>query len=755
MKKAIQFLICQLWFTLMVGGQTQRALVIGIDQYTPPAGYKPSTTSGRIRYENLDGCKNDALAIRSLLNSRFDFDAKNIDTLFDASASRDGILTGMNQLLLNSSAGDIAFIYYAGHGSEVNNSLSFEADKKDQTIVPSNTWQEGIPDIRDKELAKIFNDFIDKNIRLTVIFDCCHSGSISRGPNDPRNKVRFMPMSNWDSKDAARYPVPEKRAGKNFLIFSAAQSNELAAEDEDEQEAAHGAFTLCLLNAINQQSVNASALDIFIAARAILKSRGKSQEPVIGGSEERQQETLFGIKKGKLTDWATISVSGVNGSQVELQGGFAIGLYKENTLARLGGNNDTLFALRVDTVLGVDKSLASVIKGNSNEIKPGNQFRVTNWVSSGRPLLHVYVPRASLSATEVANFVNVANQLKKSARIKWLDRVGKGIADPYATVFWVNAKCFIKIDRAAAKEIRNISAQSILQECKTDSTLYVEIPISKEDADNYYSSLARNKNLLLVNDPRKAHYLLFARLGLNGLPAVGLRKTEVASRDSLESMPMTTDCFEIPTGTPLAKNIGDSLLDRAMRLSKLKGWLNLEVPDATRAGFGFHLELMNESTRQNITNGKYRIGDQFEMKLIADSGYTPEAFPSKYVYVFAIDQSGRMQLLFPGSDGNVINHFPQFDNNKLVKEISLSTGNRVSAPTGTDNYFLLACDEPISAATRIFNQDGVDSGAVSRSGTGDNSLTLLLLMGNTQSRGNQQALPANWNLRKYAFTCTY
>jgi len=756
MKKKIQLLLCQLFFGLLLCGQTQRALVIGIDHYAPPPGYQPSTKMGRLRWDNLDGSKNDAIAIYSLLSSRFSFDTKNIDTLFDKSATRDGILDGMKKLLLNSAAGDIAFIYYAGHGSEVINSLSFEEEKKDQTMVPSNTWQEGVSDIRDKELSKIFNDFIDKNIKLTIIFDCCHSGSISRGPNDPKFKTRFMPMANWDSKDSSKYAVPENRPGKNFLIFSAAQSNELAAEDEDDQQIDHGAFTVALLIAVNQLSVNAGALDIFISARAILKSRGKTQEPVIGGNLERQQETLFGIKKGKIADYSTIAVSGVTGKQVELQGGFAIGLFKENELARFGDNKDTLFKLRVDTVLGIDKSLATVIKGNSKDIKAGYQFRVTNWVSSARPLLNLYIPKPALTEADIAKFVSVANELKRSAKIKWLDRIGKGISDPYTTVFWANDKCFIKVDKAPAKQITNITAQTILQECKTDSTLYVEIPVSKENATSYYNTLLQNKNIVLVSNPASAHYTLFGRLGINGLPAYGLRKSEVAARDSLESMPITTDCFEIPAiKTDGSKNIGDSLLDRAMRLSKLRGWLNIEVPDASKAGFGFHLELFNEDTKQTITNGKYHINDHLEMKLVADAGYQPDSFPARYVYVFAIDQSGTMQLLFPQSDGNVINQFPKMENNTVVKEFSISKGNTISVPTGTDNYFVLACKEPITNATRIFNQDGVDSGAVSR-GVGDNNPLLVLLdMGNTKSRGNPQPLPANWNLRKYSFLCVY
>ncbi|MBK8141780.1 MAG: hypothetical protein IPK57_12810 [Chitinophagaceae bacterium] len=52
-------------------------------------------------------------------------------------------------------------------------------------MVPSDTWKPGVQDIRDKELAKVYNAFLDKGVKLTVIMDCCHSGSLSRGPNTP------------------------------------------------------------------------------------------------------------------------------------------------------------------------------------------------------------------------------------------------------------------------------------------------------------------------------------------------------------------------------------------------------------------------------------------------------------------------------------------------------------------------------------------------------------------------------------------
>ncbi len=757
MRRKIWLLIIPWLISLPTYAQLQRALLIGIDHYSPPAGYTPENANGRSGYINLGGCRNDALAIYSIITSKFGFDQKNIDTLYNESATREGILNATQRLLSESNAGDIAFIYYAGHGSEVRNSLSFEVDKKDQTIVPSDAWKEGVMDIRDKELSKLFNEFIDKGIKLTVIFDCCHSGSISRGPNATPGKLRYLPMADRDAKDPARYAIPELRKGDDFLIFSAAQSNEFAAEQVDDQGIQHGAFTLALTEALNQQSVDASALEIFTSARAILKSNGKNQEPVIGGTRERQQETLFGIKKGKLSDYSYVAVSGIINKRVQLQAGFALGLAKENELAMFNDHQDTVFKLRIDTVLGVTKSLASMIKGNIRDIKPGYQFRVTNWVSSGRPLIKLFIPRSDLPDADVLKFLNIAKELKHSSKIKWVPSIGKGERDPYTSVFWINDQCFVKVDNTPAIRITNVTAQNILQHCKKDSTLYVELPISKQNANEYYNKLIQNRSLQLVESINSSNYTLFGRLGIHGFPAYGFRKTGIATGDSLESMPIETDCFEAEparTGTP-AVNVGDSLFELAMKLSKLKGWLSITGPDATRKGFPYHLELFNDDTRQIIVSGMYHIGELVSIKLVANDNYASWRGEPKYVYVFAIDQSGAMELYFPGDDGNVTNKYPKFDNGNLVKEVTLLSAT-IPPPSGTDNYFLLACDEPIQNATQIFNQAGVYAGVSSR-GIIDtsNPLTELLDIGNVGSRGLPKKLPATWSLEKYSFRCTY
>lgn len=743
-------------FMLSISAQQQRALLIGIDQYAPPTGFKASNTTGRLDFRNLEGCRNDAASIYSIITSRFGFQQKNIDTLFDSAATRKGILEAMKNLLNTSSKGDIAFIYYAGHGSQVNNSLSFELNKKDQTIVPANAWQEGIEDIRDKELSKIFNEFLDKNVKLTVIFDCCHSGSISRGPNVIPDKIRYMPMSNWDSKDPTRNEIPEKRPGNEFLIFSAAQSDENASELKDDRGIHYGAFTHALIEALNQQPVDASALDIFVSARAILKSNGKNQEPVIGGSTVRQQETLFGLKKGKLNGYSSVAVSGIIKNRIYLQAGFALGLAKENELAMINDNQDTLFKIRIDTVLGVTQSIASLIKGEIKDIKPGYQFRVTNWVSSDRPLINLFIPKSILPEADVLKFTDIAKELKKSSKIKWVPYIGKGETAPYTSVFWIRDKCFIKKDTDTPVELKNISAQEILKFCKKDSTLYVELPVSKENSISFRNRLQQNKSLRLVDSINTSNYSLFGRLGINGIPAYGFRKTQVAAGDSLESMPIETDCFEITSARHNDKrNISDSLFLMALKLSKLIGWLNIKSPDITKKGFAYHLEMFNEDKKQVISDGRYHIGEKVSLKLVANDDYYRDLGKPKFVYIFAVDQSGAMQLYYPGDDGNVENKFPKFENNNIIREVNIISYT-IPPPSGTDNFFLLASDEPIPNASTILNQEGVFSGVTSRGlRMESNPLSDLLDMGNAGSRGLPKKLPSTWSIQRFSFRCTY
>lgn len=741
MNKRLFPLMLALTATLFSFAQEKRALLIAIDNYEAPPTYKPSGT-GRSLFRNLDGCVNDARSIQSIVISKFQFDAAKVDTLYDAAANRAGILKKMNELLAASQRNDIAFIYYAGHGSQVPNSLAKEVDKKDESMVPSDTWKEGVEDIRDKELANIYNKFIDKGVKLTVIMDCCHSGSLSRGPNSP-GKFRFIEEAKYDAKDASVPQAPELRKEGTFLIMSAAQDNEFAQEQRDENNIPHGAFTIAFTQALEQQSVNASVLNLFISIRAILKSNGKKQEPVLGGSNERQQQTLFGLAKGTLTDKSLIAVSGIDNNKVTLQGGFALGLYKENELVKFKGT-DTLVKLRIDTVMSVNRSIASVIKGSINDLKAGELLEVTNWVSSSAPLLKIFVPAVNLTYADIAKLAAINKELKQSSKIKWINNLEK--TDPYMSIYYDGSKYHINVDGKEVPAPATLTAAAILQLTKQDSTLYFELPPSKELVDIIKEKMGVNKSIVLTSDPSDAQYVLYGTIDEDGKPAYGLRRAQTSSRDSLESMPVQTKSFvlDVPSGDRSKSEIAvaDNLYEYAMRLSKIRGWQQLAGPKEGDKTFPFQLEVVDKAVNKTITNSEYKIGDKVAFNLVAEKGYTGANKVKRFVYVFLIDKDGNMVLCYPDAgDGNVGNQFPKYENFNLVSNVYLFEGD-VAEPVGTDNYYLLASDEPISNYAMVFNQEGVRSAA---RGVGS-PLGNLLNMGNAEGTRGFNKSVTNWNI---------
>lgn len=288
----------------------KKALVIGIDTYSPPIGSKQakSTTRPPEAWNDLSGCKNDAEAMKEILVSKFGFATTDVKELYNTKATRAAILSSLNDLLKSTPENGIAVVYYAGHGSQIRNSMAQnDDDGYNETIVPADVWRKDTVDITDKQVSAMFGEFVKKKIKLTAIFDCCQSGSMARGLLE--GKSRYIGYRNeYHLKDASNPTPPEEMTKSGYLRISASQADEVAKEHMDDnpnvpiEKRTHGAFTLALMKVLDQQSAKASAQNIFTAVRAIIKSFSKPQEPVMAGDPTRYNETLFGIDKALLSD---------------------------------------------------------------------------------------------------------------------------------------------------------------------------------------------------------------------------------------------------------------------------------------------------------------------------------------------------------------------------------------------------------------------------------------------------------------------
>jgi hypothetical protein len=163
-----------------VNAQNKYALVIGINNY-----YE---VKGVVSEVSLHGSVNDANSIKSLLLNKFGFKKSNVDTLYDANATRDNIVAALKKKLRQCKPGDVMVFYYSGHGVWMKNTDEEKDPIKkgmNQAMLTSDLYN--YDDhlkclLRDFTLKEYFNLFVDKKIILTTIFDCCFSGNLARAP---------------------------------------------------------------------------------------------------------------------------------------------------------------------------------------------------------------------------------------------------------------------------------------------------------------------------------------------------------------------------------------------------------------------------------------------------------------------------------------------------------------------------------------------------------------------------------------------
>ncbi|MGC4096380.1 MAG: caspase family protein [Nitrospira sp.] len=157
----------------------KRAVLIGINRYQIPGA-------------DLSGCVNDVKNLSEALKTYYGFTDKDLTTLTDLKATKKAMQAAIKKLIRSGKKGDVLLLHYSGHGSNVPDDNGDEADKRDEILCPTDLdWKDTL---RDDWLRKTL-DKLRKGVSLTVIMDCCHSGTITRvmNPLESQQKQRFLP----------------------------------------------------------------------------------------------------------------------------------------------------------------------------------------------------------------------------------------------------------------------------------------------------------------------------------------------------------------------------------------------------------------------------------------------------------------------------------------------------------------------------------------------------------------------------------
>ncbi|KAG6834627.1 hypothetical protein H0H93_008494, partial [Arthromyces matolae] len=264
------------------------AVIIGIDAYQEQSGLNP-----------LSYAASDANLFESWLISK-GVPKKHITSLRNEEATGKGIRDALQSIAENPNIGRNSnlSIYFAGHGStmkaptgwptgngEMQMLLPQDFDSRLKEDVKGSWTQPGRP-IFDVEFGYLIrSSFNKKGLHITVILDCCHSGSGTRGGNSnltvrgynlpPDYTLPTDPLPPWFSSDSS--------TKTSHILLAASHEAQLAYENPSR---GHGRFTYALVD-ILRKADEVGNLDLLTYSETSLNSNEQkdTQTPRVEGDD--------------------------------------------------------------------------------------------------------------------------------------------------------------------------------------------------------------------------------------------------------------------------------------------------------------------------------------------------------------------------------------------------------------------------------------------------------------------------------------
>ncbi|KAF9119354.1 Ca(2+)-dependent cysteine protease [Mortierella sp. 14UC] len=289
----------------------RRAVLIGIN-YTGHANA-------------LHGCVNDTAIMKGFLETR-GFEDDKIRILTDDQVgtqwmpTRENILENLQWLIRDAKKNDSYFLHYSGHGGQINDFDGDETDGHDNCIFPLDHAENGV--ITDDELHTLLVQALPPGVRLTAVFDCCHSGSALdlpylyastgyiRGSSALANLGHELVEGNFDAealkelqakwqklqleeKEFTRQ-VKLKAADADVIMFSGCKDDETSADvkvTRGGKSSSNGAMTYAFTKSI-RENPEQSYQDMLNSIRDLLKEKYK-QKPQLSSSRPMNMHELF------------------------------------------------------------------------------------------------------------------------------------------------------------------------------------------------------------------------------------------------------------------------------------------------------------------------------------------------------------------------------------------------------------------------------------------------------------------------------
>ena len=360
------------------------ALLIGVNTYK--ADFIPP----------LKGCQNDIALMASVLRPRFEIPENHLRILVDEQATHAAIKQAFREHLIEQaqraqSSGEPApafLFHFSGHGSKSIDTQGTKLAGVDETLVPHDSRQSGILDLKDWELGALLDELAQYSQNITVWLDCCHSGS---GTRDIDVATRQCPPDYRPQPERPAVPTPaviatgtrstrdEAVKPLRHVLLAACSNAESAKEwkvQTSDGEQHYGAFTYALAEELAKTPTeNSTYRELHQRVFRRLVQRNVSQSPQCEGERDR---LLFGGNRPPRDSW--ICVTGQERDLIKIDAGGVHGLAVGNELnVYAEGTSDTTRQFSAQTTplarlkiveRGAVSSLCQVIEGNA-ELAPG------------------------------------------------------------------------------------------------------------------------------------------------------------------------------------------------------------------------------------------------------------------------------------------------------------------------------------------------------------------------------------------------
>lgn len=213
-------------------------------------------------------------------------------------ATRDGILHAYDALIERAEAGDAICIYYSGHGSRLENpdfTPTGAVPQYLQYIVPVDDGGDDFRGIMSFELSRRLARLTGKTLNVTLILDCCHSGSMSRAairqellPKLAPPRIHAANLRQLLDADPEAAALVDPLGNPHAVRLVAAEAETPAFEHTGADGTRTGVLTEALLRALDElddEPVSWHALALRV--RELVMKRVPDQRPALEGPRAR------------------------------------------------------------------------------------------------------------------------------------------------------------------------------------------------------------------------------------------------------------------------------------------------------------------------------------------------------------------------------------------------------------------------------------------------------------------------------------